>query len=201
MSQYFYAVSTLSLLEFSQEQVPEAAEFLDMCRRELTPPELELLQQAVLVPGGEPTAVGLEYETLLDAAEVVTAWLNWESRLRDELVRLRAQKIEIDGSSYISDAAYVTGVHDVAREAISAASPLEAEEILDRARWRYLDELEAGHFFDLSKLIIYYVRLQILERRSLFRGDRGEKRFGELYSSVMPESFSEEFGQNNAESE
>lgn len=201
MSQYFYAVSTLPMLSFDQEQPAAPAEFLDMCRGHLDPPDFELLTRALLVPSGEPTEVGLEFDPLLDGEEVVASWLNWESRLRDELVRLRGQRLEVEGSRYLSEAGYVTGVYDVAREAIAAASPLAAEEILDRARWRYLDELEAGHFFDVARLVVYYLRLQIIERRQLLRRERGEKRFAGLYAAVMPQSFSEQFGQSNLESE
>lgn len=201
MSQYFYAVSTLPLLSFEQEQVPSSAEFLEMCRAHMTPEDFELLSSARLVPGGNPVEMSLEFETMLDGLSTVNHWLTWESRLRDELVRLRAQKLEVEASRYLSDASYVGGAYDTAREALGAASPLAAEEILDRARWRYLDELEAGHFFDIVKLIVYYIKLQILERRSLLKRDRGEERFEKLYSAVMPESITREFGQSNVGSQ
>ncbi len=171
-----------------------------MCRAQLEPADFELLSRARLAPAGPPPAISLEFETLLDGEQVVMSWLNWESRLRDELVRSRAQKLEVDGARYLSEAPYATGVYDAAREAVGAASPLEGEEILDRARWRYLEELETGHFFDVARLIVYYLKLQLLERRSLFERERGEQRFGELYSAVMPESISEQFGQTNVES-
>lgn len=201
MSQYFYLVSTLPLLSFEQDHTPSSIEFLELCRSQIEPEDLALLERARLAPDGAPIPVDLEFETLLDGQQTVRAWLNWESRLRDELVRLRAPKLETDASRFLSEAGYATGVYETAREAVSAASPLEAEELLDRARWRYLDELESGHFFDIAKLIIYYLKVQILERRALFSRERGEERFDAVYSAVMPESFSEEFGENNVESE
>lgn len=201
MSPYYYVASTLPLLSFDEERPPSSTEFLDMCRDRLEPEDFSLLERAALTPNGDPSAVDLEFETLLDGPHVVAAWLSWESRLRDELIRLRAPKLDVDGGRHLSGAAYTTGVYEIAREAVVAASPLEGEEILDRARWRYLDELEVGHFFDVAKLIIYYLKVQILERRSLFDRKHGEQRFGALYSAIMPEGFSEEFGHNNLERE
>lgn len=201
MSQYFYLVATLPLLSFDQEHIPSSQEFLALCRSHLESEDFALLSRALLKPSGDTTALSLDYEPILDGERVVQAWLTWESRLRDELVRLRAQRLGMDASGYLSDAAYVTGVYEAAREAIGSASPLDGEELLDRARWSYLDELESGHFFDIARLIVYFLRLQLLERRALFDRERGKKRFGELYAAVMPESFADQFGDTNRESE
>jgi Protein of unknown function (DUF2764). len=43
-------------------------------------------------------------------------------------------------------------------------SPREGERILDEARWRFLEELAIGHYFDRDVLITYALRLKILER-------------------------------------
>ena len=40
----------------------------------------------------------------------------------------------------------------------------EAELILDRARWDFLEELSFGHYFDLDVLVIYACKLKILWR-------------------------------------
>jgi len=40
----------------------------------------------------------------------------------------------------------------------------EAEKSLDEARWKFLDELSFGHYFDLDILIVYVLKLLLLER-------------------------------------
>jgi hypothetical protein len=40
----------------------------------------------------------------------------------------------------------------------------EAERILDEERWRFLDEICLGHYFDFDFLIGYVLKLLILER-------------------------------------
>jgi hypothetical protein len=44
------------------------------------------------------------------------------------------------------------------------ASPLDAEKNLDEIRWKALEELATGHYFDLDALITYAYRLLILLR-------------------------------------
>jgi hypothetical protein len=48
--------------------------------------------------------------------------------------------------------------------AYRSASILEAEKILDQARWNFLDALSFGHYFDFDYLLVYGLKLKILER-------------------------------------
>jgi hypothetical protein len=73
----------------------------------------------------------------------------------------------------------------VAREAYAQDSPLQAEDTLNRARWGYLDELEVGHYFDIEKILVYALRLQVLARKALFDADRGRELFDKVYSEII----------------
>ena len=57
---------------------------------------------------------------------------------------------------------------EIARHLLALDSPLAADEELDRLRWRFLEELAFGHYFDLETLVIYRLKLRILERRARF---------------------------------
>lgn len=200
MSRYYYLISTLPLLSLDSERRPDLADFRELCSRELTPGDYALLLQARLDPaagegegGSEPDfAGGLDLDPRLadgspesSALLVLRKWINWERCLRDELVRLRGQALGVDGSRYLKPASYVAGATAAARAASSAENPLEAERILDRARWAELDELEVGHQFDLAQLIVYALRLEILDRRAQMMNDRGRSHFESWYEGVM----------------
>ena len=43
-------------------------------------------------------------------------------------------------------------------------SILEAEKILDQARWNFLEALSFGHYFDFDYLLVYGLKLAILAR-------------------------------------
>jgi hypothetical protein len=59
-------------------------------------------------------------------------------------------------------------------------NPLEIEKRLLKHRWDFLDHLEQDHHFDFSFLIIYYLKLQILDKLALFDRERGMDRFRQL---------------------
>ncbi len=61
---------------------------------------------------------------------------------------------------------------------------MKAEEYLNRERWIFLEELEVGHFFDLEKLIVYSIRLQLLERKKFFSMEKGKEHFLEMYEQI-----------------
>jgi len=86
--------------------------------------------------------------------------------LRNELVHLRAVRKKISPEKYLRPSPDAPGlaIYHVATAALRSQSPLEAERLLDEARWIFLDELGCGHFFDFDALLIYALKLLILER-------------------------------------
>jgi hypothetical protein len=52
-------------------------------------------------------------------------------------------------------------------------SVLDAEKILDETRWKALEELATGHYFDLDFLITYSSKLLILQRWENIRSADG----------------------------
>jgi hypothetical protein len=101
---------------------------------------------------------------------------------------MRAGKKGIDSEKYIVSGSLETGIIEIAREAFAAPAPLDAELILNKARWEYLEMLEAGHYFDLGKLIIYFLRLQILQRKAQINTEKGKAVFGDVYSIITSET-------------
>jgi hypothetical protein len=76
----------------------------------------------------------------------------------------------------------------LAEKAYNADSPLVAEGILNKARWRYLDELEFGHYFDIERLVIFFIKLQILERISSFDAEEGRESLNAVVSQVAADT-------------
>jgi hypothetical protein len=97
---------------------------------------------------------------------------------------LRGKKKGVEAEAYLVDSPWITTAQQLAREAFGQESPLQAEELLNRARWSYLDELEVGHYFDIEKILVYALRLQILARKALFEEDKGVEMFQKVYAEV-----------------
>jgi len=90
---------------------------------------------------------------------------DFETALRNELVKIRAQRKHLDASKFIRRDGYADQwTSHIALGACRNPSVIDAEKMLDLDRWRFLDELSVGHYFDIEILMIYARKLSILER-------------------------------------
>lgn len=174
MSQYYYAVASLPLLAYDMEKPFSRDAFLTLCREQLSRGDRRLLAEADLDwrPGRKA------------ATAVLAGWWRFDRSLRNELTKLRAARKGEEAEKFLQGETELFAAQETARNVFSQESPLQAEELINRAGWSYLDELELGHFFDLEKLIIYYLRLQILERKKSFDREKGEENYQTIYQRV-----------------
>lgn len=104
----------------------------------------------------------------LEMARNTEGWPKWQefdTQLRNELVKIRAAKKRVDPVTYLRHGGSVElSVMHIALAATRNPSIIEAERVLDQERWHFLDELSIGHYFDIDFLIIYAIKLKILER-------------------------------------
>ena len=92
-------------------------------------------------------------------------WYTFEITLRNELAKIRSQRKRVDANKYIRDSQDAEPfVNRIAISAIKNPSLIESERLLDQERWKFLEELAIGHYFDLDSLIVYTYKLLILER-------------------------------------
>ena len=78
---------------------------------------------------------------------------------------------------FLRDAPFYTGLPAIVKEALGAGTPLAVETALDRRRWSCLEELETGTQFDLGRLVVYRLKLLLLERKNRFRPEPGRESF------------------------
>ena len=182
MSRYYYFASTLPSLELGSPAPMTSRELLERAERFLSSGDFALLRDAVLVspPAGPPPACA--------ASPLLSAYYAWERSVRNELVRLRARRLERPSEPWIREARGDDTAQRSAQAAFQASHPLEAELLLERERWERIRELKALHYFDLESLAAYRLELQILERLVRLRADLGENRYREAYAAILGES-------------
>ncbi len=156
---YIYLISSLPSLHYGARPPFSFDKFLENCSGLIPEEELDVLKS---LPHAHLN--GFAYS---GARETIENWYIFETNLRNELVRLRASRKKADPAHYLRREQYAEPslVH-LAQAASRASSSLllDAEKMLDEERWRYLDELSTGHYFDLDFLITYAGKLLILER-------------------------------------
>ena len=78
---------------------------------------------------------------------------------------MRAARKKTDPLIYIRhDGSSQPSVIHIALSAYRNTSLMDAEKTLDMERWRFLDELTVGHYFDIDALLVYASKLLILLR-------------------------------------
>jgi len=153
---YPYLVSSLPMLHFGMKPPFSFERFLEICR-EFIPAH----DYIVLCNLPEPA----RYPEDRSQQETVRHWVEFDTTLRNELVKARSQRIHREPSSYLRPRASPDPmVAAAATAAVANPSLLAAEMSLDEVRWKALDELAAGHHFDLGLLITYALKLLILIR-------------------------------------
>jgi hypothetical protein len=155
-SYYIYLVSTLPMLRFKTSAPISFERFLQTCARFIPLEDLAVLKEV---------SISGEYDYTKTSAPALKKWHQFDTALRNELVRIRASRGHQDGENYLRRVKYSEpSITHIAISAYRSPSILEAERMLDEARWRALDEFALGHYFDLDFLILYALKLLILQR-------------------------------------
>ena len=144
------------MLNFSAKSPFSLEEFFVRCKNLIPEKEFEILRKL-----GNPEI----YTAHLQKLVILKQWATFEVTLRNELVRARAARKKIDPVKFLRlpDSPQAQISH-LAMAAYRSTSVLEAEKMLDQARWSFLEELNFGHYFDFDYLLIYGLKLKILER-------------------------------------
>jgi len=109
------------------------------------------------------------------------AYHDFETALRNELVKIRSQRKHLDASKFLREDGHTDQwISHIAAGASRNPSAIDAERTLDLDRWRFLDELSMGHYFDIELLIIYARKLAILERWERVRTANADKLLEEV---------------------
>ncbi|MDP2938667.1 MAG: DUF2764 family protein [Candidatus Omnitrophota bacterium] len=152
---YTYLISSLPSLQFGGKPAFSFQGFLDYCQRLIPESDIQILRK-VSISGDYPRQ---------NIQPTLKNWHDFDTQLRNELVKIRASLKHLDATKYLRQDKFLdSSILHLAINACRNPSILEAEKMLDQERWRALDGFCFGHYFDLDFLIIYALKLLILER-------------------------------------
>ena len=172
---YTYLISSLPMLSFAYGLPFSLEDFFAKCAGLIPEAEIELLRNTCYKEG----------DSLIPAATgTLGKWAKFEIALRNELARLRARHKKVDVLKFIrlpdNPEAYISRI---AMVAYRSSSVLEAEKVLDQARWDVLESLSLGHYFDFDFLLVYLLKLKIIERWDKVQMADKEQLFNQVVAS------------------
>jgi len=180
MTGYYYLASSLPFLRFKEKPSVRYRAFLEESSMWLSNGDMEQLRLSRI------DIEHIEYERVKN--KTLLSWIIFENSLRSEIVKIRASNLGIQHEGFLKPHLDIDpGLFQKAREALKDQSPYKAELALLEARWNFLENSEVGHYFDITFLIIYALKLQLLERMELFEVERGQKVFHIIYEGNKDE--------------
>lgn len=171
---YYYFAASLPQLDFEAKPSHSVEEFLADCERLLSHEDYQAIHFLL-------NSESAEVDVQTNSNVTFNRCLQFDAQLRNEIAFFRAQGFGKDPEKYVrgeffSDPSISSIIQDAAR----ASNPLEGEKVLDRARWQMLDDFCIGHHFDFDFLVIYGLKLKILNRYKEINSPEGGKNFEEL---------------------
>lgn len=154
-----------------------SGEFLSTANRLLSEGDREIIEQLL-------TGDGERLET--DNA-VALSWIDFNRNFRNEIAWFRAYRAHKDPLKSVHGAKENEPLlREIVHEASKMTDLLEAEKLLDRACWKFLDDLSGGHYYDFEFLICYGLKLKILERHHEYKLSKGNDAFDEMRAMELP---------------
>lgn len=169
---YYYFVASLPMLDLNVKPLISAEDFLSACGQQLSNQDFQMVRQ--LLTCANPL------ENLSPNA-TFHALCEWGEKFGNELACYRAKQYRKEPREVMrGEQRRDPMLEEAIQQAAKAVNPLEGERILDKARWTLLDHLAVGHHFDTDWILIYGLKLKILEKHQQIASDEGVKRLEEF---------------------
>jgi len=159
-NKYYYLVASLTYLEFEKAPPITKSEFLSECRKWLDAGDFKKLAEINIS----------NIETNREDPAIIKEWKSFDLTLRrdlGEVRKMRKKSLRETIPNWLMDV-------------FEEPTPLLMERKLEKKRWDFIEEKEFGYHFDINTLILYFLKLQILERLSVFEKEKGKARFERL---------------------
>ncbi len=158
---YTYLLASLPMLHFGMKPPFSYERFLEMCHPFIPETDYFLLSHLPLPE---------QYADRQEWPAVIRAWIAFDTSLRNELVRLRTARRHLEPAPFLrAGESMDSSIASAVKAAGMQPSILEAEQILDEARWRFLENRATGHHFDRDVLVVYAYQLRMLQRWETIR--------------------------------
>lgn len=178
MANYYYFVPSLPSIRPDGGSYMTVDDFLALCRSHIGKDDYRTLVEVVKGDG------------LVKGNAFVEGYSRFRTMVEKELVWQRSRRLGKDRSEYHNDTPPTGAISAAVRKAVEDEDPLRAEKSLLDLHFDYLDRnVGPEHRWDLTALISYALKLQLLSRRDSFTVEKGKGEFTRLSEALRGEIF------------
>lgn len=160
MDKYYYLVAQLPFLQFDKKPKVARLEFLQEAKKWLNSRNFINLVRASID----------DFTPHIQDPGILKIYKNFEKTLKEELASIRKASKE----------AHDFKAFEIVKARVLEGNPLEVEKKLLKLRWDFIETQEKEHYFDLEAVVLYFLKLQILERLFSFDKEKGLEVFDSL---------------------
>lgn len=180
---YYYLTASLPGLEMEEPLPFSSTEFRAMCVSVLEDrdfPELDCV---------------LEGRAAAGHSVFCRKYAAAETQLRNALARVRAGHRKIEATPFLRDhPGFSMAIEKAVADAWAKTSPLERERVLDRHRWKILEDLALTDSFGLPAVLSFAARLKLAERWAAMTEEKGQARLDELLTGLTAHEAMQKMG-------
>lgn len=180
MAEYYYFIASLPTLYIDKEPPLSYESFLERAREQVSKRDFEDLKLVTFKAEGDAKL------------PLVKEWESFIYKINEYMTEARARKLSLDDKEYKSRADHDKALEDRVNQIVELDNPLEAERALLALYFDFLSTRESYDPFSSRSLMIYGLKLQIIERSAAFSQDKGRAEFDRLFKDVQKDIFHKE---------
>ncbi|WPM06195.1 hypothetical protein QIA41_03810 [Borreliella sinica] len=173
LDSYYYVLSSLPYLDLRSLKNYSVSDFLNNIEISLSKKDFSFLKGL------------LESNVDKGKSRVVDLFLDFEDTIRYTLAVLRADKLGLTKDFYLESAYFSNYYLSILKNICLKENSFEIELGFDLLKWQFLTDLEVGHEFDFEKVIIYFLKLRLFLRHSLFKEKLGIQNFDNICQNLI----------------
>ncbi|GEM_PF-280409 len=178
-SDFIYILSSLPMLSFEGEGAVDYEAFLDSCKNLVSAKEYAKLAKLTLRPNADQAK----------ELPVLASWNHWCTVMSQVIALWRAQRRKSDSALYLHPEreTYPDEVRKL--EAILLTKGIhEKQDAWELLQWNRLEDLANQEYFNFSALVVYALKLLLLENRRKRTAEAGKGVFEAMVSKHLDEA-------------
>lgn len=154
-------------------------QFQQQCADRLQEEEWAVVHVLTLKPGVVAQQLAVRYS-------VLQRWYSWMTVMLNAQVQWRARRLERDGNRWLkSENDAFPGDLKRLETVLALPEASQRQEGWEAMQWDFLSNLEAGRYYDFECVLIYALKLMILEQRRNYDKERGQQVATEVIEKIL----------------